>query len=301
MRHSTTFLLILPMLFATGASAAEEPKWSFDPNTLKLSGPWFNATVRPVGQMHGIVIDKLGDAASPVSPNRAFLNLEHYLEKGRWGEYLPRKLDHSVDMDARHLTIHFPRPQDWPVVSELTYTFQTPSAIDARLDFAFSDKLTQFEVYFTSYFAPQYERSVRVKGQWQRPQISDREQLLIPRDDAVAARYEDGRWGFLKGRTRLSDDRFDLPVMLSRDDATGWCVVQMIEPGKLTHIAPNRFAVGHNFILGGWDVGKGDKRSVRIRLLVGKDLSTAAVEQAYEAFAADCKREQEREKEKPRE
>lgn len=278
-------VLLVQMLMADPSAS-----WTFDPNTLRMSGGPLTALLRPVGDMHGVVIEKMGDVASPVAPNRAFLNLEHYLEAGRWAEYLPRRLDHSVTMDRRHLTIHFPQPPDWPVRSELTYTFAHYPAIDARLDFTFAGKLTGFEVYFTSYFAPQYERSIRVNGKWVRPEISKSEQLLIPRDDQVAARYGDGRWDFLKGRTRLADYRFDLPVMISRDDATGWTIVQMIEPDACTHIAPNRFAVGHNFIIGGWDVKAGDKRSARIRLVAGKGITEAEVEKAWQKFADECRK-----------
>lgn len=285
MLGSTTLLWLSLALLADRPDA-----WSFDPNTLKLTGGELAALLRPVGDMHGLVIEKMADAASPVAPGRAFLNLEHYLEAGRWAEYLPRRLDHSVTMDRRHLTIHFPEPPDWPVRSALTYTFTQPNTIDARLEFSFSAKLRQFEVYFTSYFAPQYERGIRTGGKWLRPQISNREQLLIARDDQVAARFGDGRWDFLKGRIRLAEERFDLPVMVSRDDATGWTIVQMIEPGQCTHIAPNRFAVGHNFIIGGWDVEKGDKRSARIRLLAGKNLSDTQIEAAFKAFAEECKK-----------
>lgn len=276
-------LLWLPMLAADPAHA-----WVFDPNTLRLTGGPFAAVLRPVGDMHSLVIEKMDDAASPVARGRAFLNLEHYLSTGRWAEYLPRQLDHSVTMNRRNLTIHFPQPRDWPVRSELNYTFAHYPAIDARLDFTFSGKLEQFEVYFTSYFAQQYERSIRVDGKWLRPEIGTSEQLLIPRDDRVAARYADGRWDFLKGRTRLADYRFDLPIIVSREDATGWAVVQMIEPGQCTHLAPNRFAVGHNFIIGGWDVKDGDKRSARIRLIVARGITDTEVEKAWQTFAAEC-------------
>lgn len=286
------------VLWAHLLMADPSAAWTFDPNTLRLTGGPFAALLRPVGDMHGLVIEKMDDAESPVAPKRAFLNLEHYLEAGRWAEYLPRKLEHSVTMDRRHLTIHFPEPADWPVRSELTYTFARYPAIDARLDFAFTGKVTCFEVYFTSYFAPQYERSIRVNGKWIRPEISKSEQLLIPRDKQVASRYTDGRWDFLKGRTRLADYRFDLPVMISRDDATGWTVVQMIEPGKCTHIAPNRFAVGHNFIIGGWDAQKGDQRSARIRLIAGKGITEADVEKAWLEFAEECRRENPTERKK---
>lgn len=286
-----TGLIVLTLLGAEAQPALPaELAWKFDPNTLRLTGGGFEAMIRPTGQMHGLIIEKLGEAESSVAQGRAFLNLEHYLEQGRWAEYLPRKLDHTVTMSARQLTIHFPSPSDWPVASRLTYTWTAPAAVDARLDFAFSGPMQQFEVYFTSYFARAYERSIRVNKNWGRPTISDHEQLLIPRDDNVAGRYTDGRWDFLKGRTRLAEERFDLPVMISRDDATGWTVVQMIEPGMCTHIAPNRFAVGHNFIIGGWDVKAGDKRSARIRLWAGKDLSNEAVEKAYESFADECRK-----------
>ena len=282
--------VIVSGLLAADPTAKEQGGWKFDPNTLRVTGPAFTALLRPVGDMHGLMIEKLGDTDSPVAKGRAFLNLEHYLEKGRCAEYLPRKLDHTVTMNRRRLSIHFPQPKDWPVVAELTYTFDTPGAIDARLDFSFSGKLSQFEVYFTSYFAPQYERGIRVNDKWTRPKISSKEQVLIPRDDKIAGRYQDGRWDFLKGRTRLADERFDLPIMISRDDKTSWTIVQMIEPATCTHIAPNRFAVGHNFIIGGWDVDAGDKRSARIRLIAGHKLSEADVEKAYELFADDCRK-----------
>ena len=294
-------LLSIAAFLTIGAeTSSSQPAWKFDPNTLTLTAPEMDILVRPVGDMHGIVIRKMGDATSPVAKNRAFLNLEHYLEKGRAAEYLPRKLDHTATMNARMLAIDFPQPKDWPVTTKLTYTWANPGAVDAQLDFTFSDTMTQFEVYFTSYFDPAYERSIRTQQRWLRPEIAEKEQLLIPRDDKIAGRYEDGRWEFLKGRTRLADERFDLPVIVSRNDATGWTVVQMVEPGKCTHIAPNRFAVGHNFIIGGWDVKKGDIRSARIRLITGKDLGFDQVEQAYAAFADECRKQQNQQaKDKP--
>lgn len=276
-------------LFAVDTS---KPAWKFDPNSLKISSEHITGFLRPVGEMHGLVIEQMGDDASPVAKDRAFLNLEHYLEAGRWAEYLPRQLDHTVTMNANRLSIQFPQPKDWPVKSTLTYTWTTPDAIDAKLNFTFTGEMTQFEVYFTSYMASQYERSIRVNNEWVRPKISDSEQLLIPRDDRIAGRYEDGRWDFLKGRTRLSDQRFDLPITVSRDDATGWTIVQMIEPATCTHIAPNRFAVGHNFIIGGWDVKAGETRSARIRMAFLKNPTTDHIETLYEAFADACRKEQ---------
>jgi hypothetical protein len=287
-----SLLSVAAVLTITAEPSPSPPSWKFDPNTLTLTAPEMDVLIRPVGDMHGIVIRKMADADSPVAEGRAFLNLEHYLEKGRSAEYLPRKLDHTVTMNAQKLSIEFPPPKDWPVRSTLTYTWANAGAIDAKLEFYFSDAMTQFEVYFTSYFNPAYERSIRTKQRWMRPEISEKEQLLIPRDDKIAGRYEDGRWEFLKGRTRLAEERFDLPVIVSRNDATGWTVVQMVEPGKCTHIAPNRFAVGHNFIIGGWDVQKGDVRSARIRLITGKDLGFDQVEQTYAAFADECRKQQ---------
>jgi hypothetical protein len=270
---------------------ASQPFWRFDPNALTLAGGEVTAKLRPVGDMHGVVIEKLADAVPPTDPGRAFLNLEHYLQKGQWAEYLPRRLDHTATLNANRVSIEFPQPKDWPVVGKLTYTWTEPNAIDARLDFTFSGELTQFEVYFTSYVAPAYERRINTKDGWVSPEISEREQLLIARDDKIAARYKDGRWGFLGDRTRLADERFALPVMISTDAKTGWSVVQMVEPGTCTHIAPNRFAHGHNFIIGGWDVKPGDTRSACIRLLLAKDLNVEAVEQAQQAFADRCRQE----------
>jgi hypothetical protein len=264
--------------------------WNFDANALKLTSAEITARLRPLGGMHGLVIEKMGEAGSPVSPDRAFLNLEHYLEKGRCGEYFPRKLDHRAILTSTSLTVEFPEVAPWPVRSRLTYTFPRADVVDANLQFTFSDELSQFEVYFTSYFDKAYERSVRVANEWVRPEISDREQLLIPRDDKIAGRYGDGRWSFLKDRTRLSDQHFDLPVMVSTDDRTGWTVVQMIEPGLCTHIAPNRFAVGHNFIIGGWDVKKGDTRSARIRMIAGHKLTSEQIESAWQTFADECRK-----------
>jgi hypothetical protein len=76
--------------------------------------------------------------------------------------------------------------------------------------------------------------------------------------------------------------------MVSRDEKTGWTSVQMVEPGLCTHIAPNRFAVGHNLIIGGWDVTAGEKRSARLRMLVGHKLSEADIEKAYKSFTEFC-------------
>lgn len=278
------------MIGLAGAEAQETPSWNYNPNQLQITCPDITARLRPLGDMHGVVIEKMGDAGSPVSPNRAFLNLEHYLEKGRCGEYFPRKLDQQAILSSRSLAVEFPQVDPWPVRSKLTYTFPRANVIDAELQFAFSDALSQFEVYFTSYFDRAYERSIRVAEEWVRPEISDREQLLVPRDDKIAARYDDGRWSFLKDRTRLSDRRFDLPVMVSTDDRTGWTIVQMIEPGLCTHIAPNRFAVGHNFIIGGWDVKKGDTRTARIRMVIGHKLTDEQIEKLYQEFADECRK-----------
>jgi hypothetical protein len=280
---------LVSMLLRSGA-AVEPAPWRFDPALLRADGAGMTAHFRALGDMHGLIIDGLDDAGAPTARGRAFLNLEHYIEKGRCGEYLPRRLEHTAVLRQDAITIHFPLAKDWPVVARLTYTSPAPRVVDARLDFNFSGELAQFEVYFTSYFDPQYERMVKIGGKWVRPEIDAREQLLIPRDEKVAARYGDGRWGFLKDRTRLMKESFDLPVMISRNDQTGATVVQMIEPGLCTHIAPNRFAVGHNFIVGGWDVKAGDQRSARVRLIAGKNLSEAEVEQAYQSFAEDCRR-----------
>jgi hypothetical protein len=162
--------------------------------------------------------------------------------------------------------------------------------IDAELAFEFAGELSQFEVYFTSYFDPRYVRRVRTNGEWVQPEISPTEQLLIPRDDRVAGRIADGRWAFLKDRVRLSEGRFDLPVLVSRDEESGWTFVQMVEPGLCTHLAPNRFANGHNLIVGGWDVKPGEKRTVRIRMLIGRGITDADAEKAYERFADACRK-----------
>jgi hypothetical protein len=287
-----SLLVITSATLILGADGAPPSDWKFDPNTLTLAAPELEILLRPVGDMHGVVIRKMADQPSPVVEGRAFLNLEHYLEKGRYGEYLPRKLDHTVTMNKNRLAIAFPQAKDWPVNSTLTYTWATPGAIDAQLDFEFRDEMNQFEVYFTSYFDAAYERSIRANQRWLRPEISEKEQLLIPRDDKIAGRFGDGRWEFLKGRIRMAEYRFDLPIIVSRNDATGWTVVQMVEPGKCTHIAPNRFARGHNFIIGGWDVAKGDRRSARVRLITGKDLGFDQVERAYATFADECRQQQ---------
>ncbi len=280
---------LLSILLQSGP-AAEPAPWRFDPALLQANGAGMTAHFRALGDMHGLIIDGLDDAGPPTAKGRAFLNLEHYIEKGRCGEYLPRRLEQTAMLRHDAITIQFPLAKDWPVVARLTYTSPAPRVVDAQFDFAFSGELTQFEVYFTSYFDPQYERMVKIGGNWVRPEIDGREQLLIPRDEKVAARYGDGRWDFLKGRTRLMKESFDLPVMISRNDKTGATVVQMIEPGLCTHIAPNRFAVGHNFIIGGWNVKAGDERSAKIRLIAGRNLSEAEVEQAYQSFADTCRR-----------
>jgi len=283
------FLMSMAMgLLATQSEG--QPAWSFDPNALQLTSPDITVRLRPLGDMHGIVIEKMGEAGSPVSPGRAFLNLEHYLARGRYGEYFPRKLEHRAILTGKSLTVEFPEQKPWPLQSKLTYTFPRAGVIDAELEFTFSDELAQFEVYFTSYFDRAYERTMRIDKQWMRPEIGDREQLLIPRDDKIASRFDDGRWEFLKGRIRLSEQRFDIPVMVSIDDKTGWTIVQMIEPGLCTHIAPNRFAVGHNFIIGGWDVRKGDQRNARVRMLIGQKISFEEVEKAYQSFADECRK-----------
>lgn len=287
----STWLISLLMGAMLGQVPHTQPAgWQFDPNYLQLENSQVTASLRPLGAMHGVVIDKLKEDGSPTAQGRAFLNLEHYLERGRSAEYLPRELDHVATLTRDCLSILFPRPKDWPVESTLKYTFEQPGAIDANLAFSFSGKLSQFEVYFTSYFAPQYQRFVKIGGEWIRPKIGPKEQLLIPRDNKIAGRYADGRWDFLKGRTRLADYRFDLPIIISRDPKTDWAVAQMVEPGACTHIAPNLFAVGHNFIIGGWDVKKGDKRHACVRLIAGYKLSNEQVEKAYEVFAEQCRK-----------
>lgn len=283
----TMSALILPAV----ALAQQEPEpWNYNPNALQLTSSSVTARLRPLGGMHGVIIEKMGEAGSPVSPERAFLNLEHYLEKGRCGEYFPRKLDHRAILTADALTVEFPETRPWPVKSKLTYTFPRTNVIDAKLQFTFSQELSQFEVYFTSYINRPYERAMRIGNEWIRPEISDSEQLLIARDDKIAARYDDGRWSFLGDRTRLDKRRFDLPVMVSTDDATGWTIIQMIEPGLCTHIAPNRFAVGHNFIIGGWDVKKGDTRSARIRMIIAHKPTYEEIEKRWQTFADECRK-----------
>ncbi len=286
-----TWLINLAIATMIGQVPQTQPaNWQFDPNYLQLKNPQVSVSLRPLGPMHGVVIDKLGKDGSPTAEGRAFLNLEHYLATGKSAEFLPRKLDHIANLTQKYLSICFPQPKDWPLETKLKYTFDQPGAIDAELEFSFSGKLSQFEVYFTSYFAPQYQRFVKVGGKWERAKIGPKEQLLIPRDDKIAGRYEDGRWAFLKGRTRLAKSHFDLPIIISRDPKTDWALAQMVEPGACTHIAPNLFAAGHNFIIGGWDVKKGDKRRACIRLIMGYKLTNEQVEKAYETFAEQCRK-----------
>jgi hypothetical protein len=287
------FVLGLLLTFSTLAADGEAFKpsaWQFDPNSLQLKAGGILARLRPLGDMHGLVIDKLPDAPLPVVQGRAFLNLEHYLETGRNAEYLPRQLDQTACLNRDFLRIQFPEAKDWPVASRLTYRFGTPGAVDAELAFAFAGEFSQFEVYFTSYFDSQYEHVIKVKDRWVTLELNTREQLLVPRDDKVASRYKDGRWSFLKDRIRLAEERFSIPVLISRHKKSGWTFAQMVEPGACTHIAPNRFANGHNLIIGGWDVEAGEKRSARIRMLMGPALTEADVEKAYEQFADQCRK-----------
>lgn len=274
----------------TQPTTTTSDQWRFEPNQLRVSSPSITALVRPLGPMHGVIIEKMGDAASPVIKDRALLNLEHYLAKGRYADFLPRKLKQYALLKDAQVSVHFPPTEDWPLTSQLSYSFPEPNVIDAELTFEFDAPMEEFEVYFTSYMTAQFERRVRVNGQWIKPDISESEQLLIPRDDKIAGRFNDGRWAFLADRQKLADYRFDLPVMISQDADSGWTLVQMIEPGVCTHIAPNLFAAGHNFIIGGWSVKKGEQRTARIRLLVGRNLSNEDVEKAYKEFADQCRK-----------
>jgi hypothetical protein len=262
--------------------------WTFDPNTLQLMGPNVDARIRPVGEMHGIVINRLSTGPAPMDPGRALLNLEHYLAKGRCGENVPRHLEHTVTMNRHRVEIEFPATREWPVLTKLTYTFNQPATINARLDFYFRGRIPGFEAYLTSCIRPPYLRMVMIDREWKVPEINSREQLLIPANDAAAARAQDGRWAFLGDRVHVSDERFTVPIIISRDDDSGWSIVQMVEPGKCSFIAPNRFAHGHNFVLGGWDAEPRQRKTVHVRMLLGRDFTDVRLEAAYQDFTFDC-------------
>lgn len=263
--------------------------WKFDANLLRATSPVASVLLRPLGNQHGVVMEKLGDGAAPSADGRPLLHLQHYLEKGRSGEYVPTKLDHVAVLSRDRLTLRFPVADKWPVTTQLTYSFPSPGTIDARFDFTFREPLTHFEAYVVSHFAASFEPTLHADEKWEPPETESEVLLLIPRDDNVAGRFQDGRWTFRRNKVRLSESRFDLPVIVHRDEKTGWAIIQMAEPGVCTHLAVNGAAGSDGFVLGGWDVKANQKRSARLRLLLARKPADEQIRQAYQSFADECR------------
>ncbi|HQO34918.1 MAG TPA: hypothetical protein PLG59_09665, partial [bacterium] len=78
-----------------------------------------------------------------------------------------------------------------------------------------------------------------------------------------------------------------LPVLVTRDDETGYALIQMADPRECMGLSPNTFAPAHDLSLVGHDVKSGDEVSVPIRLYYRKIDSMTEVEDLYNQFRKD--------------
>ncbi|MFH1737927.1 MAG: hypothetical protein ABIH23_02880, partial [bacterium] len=139
--------------------------------------------------------------------------------------------------------------------------------------------------YMQSYVPP----LVKTGGIWLRLQPERAWQMFLTKSDEHAALVIDGRWSWFPPslRPKVVDGVYDLPVLVTLDDDTGYALVQMVDPRECMALSPNTFAPAHDLSLIGHGVKAGDVVTVPIRIQYLKIESMKDVEALYTQFCRD--------------
>lgn len=245
--------------------------------------------VRPIGHHHGLIIN--GHANQPITKARmCTMNLEHYVCADGHGPFVPRKTElQSYRVEGQRLTIDFAPTEEWKLESSLEYDFSSSEYIDVTFTFRFAKDYRNFEAFVASYMHNPVPPLLKTDGIWLRLQPERGWQMFAAKSAEHAKMVEDGRWSWFPDslRSKVIDTFYDLPVLVTRDDTTGYALIQMVDPRECMGLSPNTFAPAHDLSLIGHDVKEGDVVIVPVRLLYRQIESMDEVEALYEEFLSD--------------
>lgn len=274
----------------TSAAYAKDPVLRTKEPVLEFQMNEMHGSVRAVHHHHGLVV--YGNHNNqPVTKHRmCTMNLEHYVAAGIHGQFVPRKTElQSYKRDELTLTIHFAPTDEWKVESALQYDFRNPDFIDVTFTFKFGADYEDFEAFVASYMQSYVPPLIKRDGAWVRFQPERNQQMFLPKTEAHGEMVFDGRWSWFSSRlvpARI-EGVYELPVMVTRDEDTGYALVQLIDPRECMALSINNFAPAHDVSLIGHDVKAGQTVTVPVRIHYRKIERLAEVEELYKRFCED--------------
>lgn len=294
MRLRLTFLvrviLLSPLLLVSPPSEAQQKPALAASTLFDFSRPDMKGYIRATGHHHGLIITQGADGRPVTKDRMCTLNLEHYSETGRSAPFLPRNERlHTFEREGDRVTLIVSATDEWSIQSRVLYDLTHPDHITVTFSFEFQRDFSKFEAFVASYMADWTPPLIKCGGEWMRPFPEKRFQMFVPKDDEVAAWPPDGRWGWFPEslKPKVSGLRYDIPVLVSRDDKSGWAMIQMVDPDGVRALSPNTFAPAHDLCLVGRDVRAGEKVSVPVRLLYRQVERMEQVEAWYGEFLTD--------------
>lgn len=253
----------------------------FELRTEQLIG-----AVRPSGAMHGLIL--AADGAPITTPGLCTMNLEHYFERGRAGEFVPRlSVPTYYEPKDDSILVHFYPVPDWPVEAQVEYRVRPGARVDVTFNFHFKRDFEDFEAFIASYFHGSKAPYLRVGGGWLRPRIPPRAQLFFPRDAASRTLIADGRFDYLAHhnlQARAHRENYSAPLTVHLDERTGSALIQMVERERCSSLSVNTFAWAQDFSLVGRTVRAGEKVRVRASVVHRRITRLGDVLEEYEKF-----------------
>jgi hypothetical protein len=199
------------------------------------------------------------------------LSLRHYFSQLRSGLLTPRDdapCGGKIDGDAAIFT--YAALPDWPVTATVRYELLPEGGVDAAFDFGFSQAIPGFEAGVETLLPKSLPAIyVHTAGSWARAQVAPQTLRFYPRNASAAGLMADGRWAPLRraGISLLVEPHgYDYPIVVARDERTGWALVHMAlteECGAIWLNSSER-AVGLGLI--GADVAAKQQLTCRLRI-----------------------------------
>jgi len=160
------------------------------------------------------------------------LSLRHYLARADSGLLAPREESACEGkIDKQTVVFSYERPPSWPVTASARYQLLPEGGADASFAFSFAKPLWGFEAGIET-LMPRYHPSVYVHsgGAWVRAVPGPQAQRFYPRNLRAAELIADGRWDALRLAgiaLAVEPQGYDYPVVVVRDERTGWALVYM--------------------------------------------------------------------------
>ncbi len=263
------------------------------------------------GERNGVVrlVPGGGSADDLVHPRLFLLNCYRLLAQGRLLAIARQQPVRGAWQDGQ-VVLRWQPTDVHPVAMTVAYRVTLPDTIDVTVDVEAQAPLAGYEVFFSSYFAFDFDPYLlfpRWAGRPEDPALVRLEAhpyiygnyVVAPRDDEAARQRLDGRWRQPDGRpvARWSVlQYYARPVgVMARE---GLYVVQMAEPEQCLSVNasyvdrqnPNDPIAKHSalyFGLFGQDVAPGQRLRTRLRQVVVREpLRLERVLELYDAFAA---------------